>query len=245
MRCSGCGVEKKLIKSHIIPESFFRKMKCGGETIYRVTNTFNNEWEHKKRTPIGVYDKTILCDECEKRFSNTDDYGYRMLFENKQNEIIIENQRFYVIKNIDYKLTKLFFISILWRASVSNDECFCRVKLGAIEQVAKKHIWEENPGSSDDFSFRLYKFIPTDTGYEKAMLMPERIRFGPVNYYKFYLAGYILCIKADNRETPDLYSLNHFKIEQNQKDMLVVALDFFEDPACKKMYDIANSSAKV
>ncbi len=245
MLCRGCGAEKKLIKVHIIPESFFRKMKCGGETIYRVTDAFKNEWEHKKRIPIGVYDKTILCPECENRFQKIDDYGYRMLFEKEQKEIVIKNQKFYIIKNIDYKLTKLFFISLLWRASISSDECFCRVKLGAIEQVAKKHIWEENPGFPDDFSFRLYKFIPTGQGYEKAMLMPERVRFGPVNYYKFYLAGYILCIKADSRKTPELYDLNNFKIHQNQSDMLVVALDFFEHPALKKMYDIANSPAKV
>ncbi len=242
MHCRGCGEDKKLVKAHIIPESFFRTMKADSERIFQVIDKFEKEWQHKKRIPIGVYDKEILCNDCERKFQLFDDYGFKILFESKRTEIKINGEiAFYKTDKIDYKLLKLFFISVIWRASISKQLAFASVNLGKLEDIAKSHIWNDEPGSPDDFSFQLTKFIDTDNEYEKAMLAPERIRFYGVNYYKFYLCGYILLIKADSRGTPDKYLLNTFKIRRDQ-DLLILAKDFSGSDEALKMFQICNAS---
>ena len=62
MLCKLCLQSKKLINSHIIPESFFGK------------NTFliAEDSPFKEKRPIGIYDKNILCAECDNFIGKKD-----------------------------------------------------------------------------------------------------------------------------------------------------------------------------
>lgn len=64
MICKGCGSDKKLIKAHIIPESFFAGLKTPGNHLLMVSDTL----KYPKRAPLGPYDKEILCHDCEQVF---------------------------------------------------------------------------------------------------------------------------------------------------------------------------------
>ena len=76
MECSLCGCDKKLINAHVIPRSFHEPMKQGGQTPIIITS---KPGEYPKRSPIGVYDKEIVCENCEAIFSPWDDYGNKFL----------------------------------------------------------------------------------------------------------------------------------------------------------------------
>lgn len=76
MSCRGCGKETKLIKAHIIAESFFRGLR-DGQKVPKIHST--TEGVHPKKAPIGVYDMGILCNDCEQKFQTLDDYGYHVL----------------------------------------------------------------------------------------------------------------------------------------------------------------------
>ncbi len=58
MKCKFCGNESALIKAHVITAGLFRRLQKGKESLEMMTN---KDGEYKKRTPIGVYDKTIVC----------------------------------------------------------------------------------------------------------------------------------------------------------------------------------------
>ena len=76
MTCCYCRQDKKLIKAHIIPEGFFRRLREEQNPPMMLTNTAG---EYPKKMPIGVYDKNILCDECEKIFGVWDEYAQQLL----------------------------------------------------------------------------------------------------------------------------------------------------------------------
>ncbi len=73
MICQYCGETGKLIKAHVIPAAFFRRLRDGQDPPRLLTN---KEKEYPKRMPIGVYDSNILCEACESRFGDWDDYAW-------------------------------------------------------------------------------------------------------------------------------------------------------------------------
>ncbi|BCS98646.1 hypothetical protein DSLASN_42780 [Desulfoluna limicola] len=200
MTCKGCGKTDKLIKAHIIPESFFRGLRGEKKPIKIISNT---PGIYPKRTPVGVYDENILCRECEDKFQEIDNYGHKILIANElQHEKLYQNRKLvgYKIHNVNQKLLKLFFISILWRASISTHYFYSKVDLGKLENQAKELIWNMHTGGDDDFSFVLSRFDDDLAG--RSILDPHKERWFGVNYYRFYLYGFTLYIKSDSQRTP-------------------------------------------
>jgi len=200
MICKGCNQERKLVKAHIIPESFFRDLRAEEKTLKLISNT---KGVHTKRAPVGVYDKEILCKECEDLFQEVDDYAAKILINDESHEELKEHGKVvgYRIKDVNYEMLKRFVISILWRASISNHFFYSKVNLGPLEKKAKKLIWSKSSGDTHEFSFVLARFDNTGTA-SKSMLDPHKERWSGRRYYRFYIGGYVLYVKADSQTTP-------------------------------------------
>lgn len=149
--CKLCLHEKELVDAHIIPKSFF---ETKGKTTPVVEITSSEE-VHPKKRPIGIYDKNILCYECEKKFDKWDDYGYKLLYEgSSERKIILNNNDGLFVEyydNYDYFKLKRFFLSVLWRAGVSTDKFFSHVKLGPYLKKIQNIILSNNLELADDF----------------------------------------------------------------------------------------------
>ena len=233
MPCKGCGKHKKLIKAHVIPESFFLGLKSDGKVPLMVADA----WRYTKRAPVGVYDKKILCHDCEQKFQDIDNYGQKILLKDtieavKRDGIVV----YYKIPEVNYNLTKLFFMSVLWRASISSHVFYSKINLGKFENIIKEYIWDRNPGTPEEFSFFLARF--TDEEFGTAMLNPRSLRFDSVNYYIFYLYGYILYIKVDKRPTPENFNQLILKTDQ---DLFVIGRDIAKSKELKAMYEVVNN----
>lgn len=226
MICRGCNQNKSSIRAHVIPESFFRDLRAGQNTLKLISNV---DGVHPKRMPIGVYDEEMLCQECEYKFQALDDYAAKLLIGNSEIEELRQNGSVigYKIPQVDYGLLKRFVISLLWRASISKQDFYRKVDLGVLEVLAKKLIWEESPGEKDDFSFVLAKFDGEGT-LSKAMLDPHPERWYGRRYYRFYIGGFVLYVKADSQVTPqkwarfipcdnNLYVVSRGKIEKSSE----------------------------
>ena len=90
-----------------------------------------------------------------------------------------------------------------WRASVSSQPFFSRIHLGTFQDIAKKHIMNDDPGDGEFFSVVLAKF---DHPLGNPILDPDTYKQDGVNFLRFYLAGYIAHIKVDDKRTPPLFS---------------------------------------
>ncbi len=211
MICKGCYQDRKLIKAHIIPESFFIGHRVAEKSPLLMTDLAG---VHPKKSRIGIYDKEILCSECEGRFQEVDDYGQTLLLKDESSHIELKKSNLvvgYQVNEVNYQCLKLFFISVLWRASISKHNFYSKIQLGSYESKAKEIIWSGNLGSKNLFSFFIAKFNDPDIG--RVILDPHRERLDGVNYCRFYMYGYIIYIKVDKRLTPEKY--RRFELNSN------------------------------
>jgi hypothetical protein len=199
MTCKLCGLEKKLIEAHVIPRSFHR-IDPDDKTPTRLVTSV--EGRYTQKVPKGVYDDSIVCEDCERRFSSWDDYGDEIFLKSwgKFEKIMHGDEEIgYGLPEYDYPRLKMFFLSVLWRASVSNHVMFANVDLGPRELILRESIWNSDPGDVDHFGVVLQAFDSTNVG----ILNPHSERFSGVRFCRFYLAHVLAFIKVDSRRFED------------------------------------------
>ena len=199
MVCRLCDTDRPLIKAHVVPEGFFR--------VFRDMQVFSNKrGAHPRRSPTGVYDKSILCQNCDNGFSPWDKHAQEVLLHDFSDETAIyygARKIGWKITRFDYRSLKLFFLSLLWRASVSTHEFYRRISIGPLEAELRAMIVNADPGVAETFAVTLSRF---DHPALRGMLDPHRERYDGVNYCRFYLAGFVAHIKVDRRPPPEFLS---------------------------------------
>ena len=63
MKCKFCGDEGNLIEAHVIPAGAFPRIKQQDKKALEIITSRASEYA--KKAPLGVYDKTIVCNRCE------------------------------------------------------------------------------------------------------------------------------------------------------------------------------------
>lgn len=195
-QCKLCGQRGQLVQSHVIPRAFFDLGDNPAPTILS-----NTPGQYPKRAPAGVYDR-IVCRDCEGSFGDYDNYAANVLIQNLASyEPIYESGKFAALrmKELDYRLLKLFAISVLWRASVSTQTFFSRVRLGPFEARARELLLARDPGDANEFgtwwsAFRM--------DWTPGLMDPFQERWDGVNAYRFYFGKVVAYIKVDTRPVP-------------------------------------------
>ena len=188
------------MKAHIIPASFYGKgLLCSVPPL-----VFTSDGRPPIRSHRSFYDQSIVTKEGEKYFGRGDDYAYKLLAEKKGNFSpfkfgdYISGQK---IEHYDYDTLKLFFLSLLWRSSITKLDAFKRIDLGQHEEQVRKMILERNPGDPEQYSVCLCSFVEP-IAHQGTMLFPYLQRHESLNFYVFSLRGYAALIKMDSRKTP-------------------------------------------
>ncbi|WP_217514379.1 hypothetical protein [Vibrio metschnikovii] len=235
MTCNLCGKDKKLIEAHIIPRSFYEPLKVSGKIPILVTDTAGI---FPKRSPTGIYDKNIVCESCEQLFSPWDDYGYKFFSQSFSDcKAIYDNGELlaFNLGQCDYHKLKMFFLSMLWRASVSSHPFFKSVNLGPFEEKVAKLILSNDSGDNKNFSVALSKFEsdPNKTG----MMNPHKTRISNVLHYSFYLFNFNVMIKVSSETAPRVFKDLYIS---SQKDVHCISRNFEES----KEYDVLLNVVK-
>lgn len=200
--CRLCLQEKKLIKAHIIPEGFIRPLRVGSLAPEMHSNSPGS---YPKRMPVGPYDPSILCGDCDRKMGLWDRYAQKLLLNRFSEASVLQLGQQKVgwrIEHFDYPRLKLFFVSLLWRASISQHTFYKRISVGPFEDRLRTMILNGEPGSSQDFAVILARFGDSDI---TAMLAPYREKFEGVSFIGFYLTGFLVYIKVDQRPTPSVF----------------------------------------
>lgn len=195
MICELCGQDRKLIDAHIIPRSFFRIDPSDRIPARLVSNV---QGRYPQNIPKGIYDKGILCENCERTFSAWDDYGADLFIKNWeaiQTLVAGSEQVGYGLPEYDYVKLKLFFLSVLWRASVSTHPMFAKVDLGPRNGPLKQSILSGDPGDMNHFGVVLEAFDDNNVG----MLDPHPERVLGLRFIRFYLSHVIAFLKVDSQ----------------------------------------------
>lgn len=221
MQCLLTGTEGSGVRAHIIPKSFYTLNYSQKVPLEIITNS---EDGYNGKSFTGIYDSGIVTEEGERIFNSWDTYAYTLLVRDRDklrkqyssgDLIALEADAY------NYQWLKLFFMSLLWRASVTTQRFFRRVDVGPFEPCLREALLASNPGKSDFFSTTLACFINMPTG--SVMMDPFREKYEQVNYYRFYLGTYIAYVKVDNRPTPNVF--NEFALAPG-RSLTIVGRDF-------------------
>jgi hypothetical protein len=175
--CKLCKKSAKLSRSHILPEFFYSLVY---DDLHRTMLISSGEKEKFIQKGVREY---LLCQECETKLSRYEGYAMKIIqdipnFEKDPSDLFIFSN------NVDYRLFKLFQLSILWCAGVSSNRMFANVNLGKHEEKIHDMLEQENPGSAPDYGCFMIQ-IPEPQKIHKIIMppMPERL-FGH-NGYRF------------------------------------------------------------
>jgi hypothetical protein len=200
--CRVCAATAGFVKSHIIPEAFFRELRDGQVAPLLVAGAKD---QLPKKAPIGVYDQGMLCAACEEKFLHWDTYGVEVLlsrFEAYFSPILNNGTTVaYETAQVDKQRLLDFLVSVLWRASVSTQPFYKTVMLGPHEGdvldamlVHAKHA----PAAFDAVLSR-WRDEDDDTLPTDGLMNPHREKWGDVNAYRLYLGKIVAYIRVDKR----------------------------------------------
>lgn len=186
--CKLCGQECDYQDSHIITKCFYPDIKDTSNKYLAVKP--NGSY---KIVQSGVYDSSILCKNCEnKTLSKIEGNASKLFLTNEYPPIIKEGVDFkgiiYTNEFFDYKTIRQFFVSIIWRASVSTLDDFKDINLGKYENIAKEIILGKNVEYPQFFKFFIFR-IPDDAKYNKVLFI-KRTRFNKASSYELQMSKY-------------------------------------------------------
>jgi hypothetical protein len=113
----------------------------------------------------------------------------------------------YLLPNVDFRLLKLFVLSVLWRASVSGLDFYSGVDLGqSHENKIKSLISDGTIEGGEDYQF--FCSYQKDHPYPKSILPPRNRRATDdgINYVRLDLPDIQIVIKVDKRPLPKLFA---------------------------------------
>jgi hypothetical protein len=241
--CRLCGLEKQLIKAHIIPRKLYepiREASIGEPPSDQVPRVYVVGTSQKpKQFQSGIYDPSILCGECDGDLIGAwDNYGQTLLVSLSSSEnYLVDNvgkTAAYKIDTFDYKQLKLFFLSILWRAAITSDQFFAQINLGSWEEKLRNMILSQDPGSENDFSVVLFKY---EGDLSEIMQNPTKQRQDGVNYYRFRFPKYGFLIKVDQRNFHS--KLRPFILSPNQQ-LLIRIKEYMDSKEYERILEIRD-----
>lgn len=200
--CQLCRKERQLIKAHIIPKQLYKPIKISASRDLSRPAALGVFYPGQDRRPKqvqnGIYDSHILCGECDNHTTGPWDNYAQSLFSSASSLGRYDLSRsdgikIYVIDDIDSKKLKLFCMSVLWRAAVSKDEFFSRIRMGTWESQLRDMLMSQDPGGKDDFTTSVIKY----DGDCKLVMSQARKVNGCPGCYLFRFPNYGFTIKAD------------------------------------------------
>ena len=169
--CKLCKENKLLVDSHILPEFLY-------SPLYDEQHKFNflsmNEGKVIKQLKIGVYEK-LLCKKCDNIIiGQYENHASKILFGDGKKEIeITKNNYGHLIKGLDYKLFKLFQISLLWRVSIATRSEIKNINLGPHQEKMRLMLLRGVPGEIYEYGVWVMFFPKSSKNLKDLILLPR------------------------------------------------------------------------
>ncbi len=143
--CVLCNQQRNIADSHILPISFYKKIKHSGDK--QGIRVYYPDGSHTSKSK-GIHEKLGICTVCDNEVLGVyDNYGFNFIHtEFTQYLHTYNGYTYYDIPGAeyDYNMLKRFFVSVLWRASLSKNEKFGKVYLGTkYDTLCKQYIMGE------------------------------------------------------------------------------------------------------
>lgn len=197
MQCALCHEEREIRNSHIIPEFLYEPLYDEKHRLQllSVLPSQGNSFKQK-----GLKEK-LLCDTCEQKLSVWEGYARKVLKGGVPLTTRTEGSVI-LIEGIDYKQFKLFQLSVLWRASASSQQFFEYVDLGPHEEVLRRQLVDEDPGSPGRYSCFMFGLRYEGNVVADLVVQPKRTKLNGRVAYNFVFGGFLWAFSVSRQELP-------------------------------------------
>jgi hypothetical protein len=191
-------LDRPLCNSHIISEFLFRILYDKNHRYIEVPDIK----EGKVRKGQSGYKQRLLCSACEKVLNRYERHS-RRLFRDALPPPLLGAARMREFHNLDYRLLKLFFLSVLWRASLSSLPIFRHVSLGPHEETLRNMILSGDAGSEADYATLFFILHLDGQHLRDFMVEPTFMRVEGHKCYRLVLSGFVVLIFVSSQQVPD------------------------------------------
>lgn len=136
----------------------------------------------------GLREK-LLCKECEQQIAKYERYTSLLL----RGDIQLAGQTFgnlVVVSPIDYRMLRLFLLSVLWRSAVSKLEFFSHVTLGPHEKRLRLMLKDEETSPAWRYGCLIAAPLLMDQLHHDVMMQPTEARSQEgIRVYRFLFGG--------------------------------------------------------
>ena len=171
MPCRRCLNERELRESHIVPEFLHTPLYDAKHRVELVTHG-----AQRPRTLQKGLRERLLCGECEGVFNKYERYFSQYWYHSGRIPKVVPSGGI-LLRDLDYRLAKLFFISIIWRASVASRHEFRAAQLGPHEDKFRGLLLAEDPGPPDVYPVCGGLLVEPSTQEIRDELVFEPLRF--------------------------------------------------------------------
>lgn len=152
--CRLCLQQKSLCDSHALPNSLFNYIlrRNSGKAI-----VITDDATSPARNSFDTWEVELLCVECERKLnSNYDAYGMAVFRGHRGS--VHANADGVDFLNIDRRRLRMFFLSVLWRISVSSHPNYSNIALPYAWEEDLRRAFEEARSIPDSrYSVAIYK----------------------------------------------------------------------------------------
>lgn len=198
MTCRLCLQDKELLLSHVIPNAFLKRAKRSSPQLIRLSIGSqagplldNVNWRER-----------LLCEECEAFISNR--YEVSQIRFLRNGRLVIPHPNRITFTEFNYRKFYIFWLTILWRTSISSHPAFRGFELGAdLDDILRRVVLHEDmrldPGHciSEFIEVGLLKIKPFDIFTDetlKKMLMTMYLPGRPGGSSMYMLVeGFLIC----------------------------------------------------
>ena len=191
--CRLCMKAEKLCRSHIIPEFLYT-------ILYDEFHRFIELTDVQKgiaRQPQKGHREHLLCAGCETKINRYEKHA-RRLFVDELPPLIPRSKRVRRHPRLDYNLAKLFFLSVLWRASISSLKIFKHVSLGPHEEKVRGMLESGEAGAALEYPVAIHALYMDGEHFRDFMVEPTYMRVEGRRCYRLVLMGFVVLIHVDS-----------------------------------------------
>ncbi|HRK62078.1 MAG TPA: hypothetical protein PLY88_05975 [Candidatus Omnitrophota bacterium] len=238
-KCCYCGNYKDLCKAHIIPKRFYPDPN---KEKLRVVDSEDLSWKQRQN---GIWDESILCSACDNQLNEYDKEGYRILrddLKSKKGKVNDLNTVYsFKAGEFDFKKLRFFFISLIWRASISSEPTFKAVELGKYEAIALNILKGAIPDQKDLFEVMVVR-EPENAPFGNVVYV-VRHNYGNKKAYKFTFNKFLVFIipTTKNAVFVDNFDTNIFsKVFLRPENFVIVEHEMFMEGKSRFLSSVSN-----
>ncbi len=216
--CKYCGEYKQLCSAHIIPKSFYN-LKENKKFI----SLSDNGTKDLITCQNGFKDDNILCSDCDKKLGIYDKYAKEILYDKIPKCRKFNTPLFLMTdEQFDYQKMRFFFISLLWRASISQKDACSQISLGSKYENIALNILKDNI-ADDDSLFHPFIFKRTPKYKFHNVVVMSKGKYSGQWKSSFTFPGYTVDIITNTATIKNQWVVK--SLSMNLKEFAVIETD--------------------